>query len=708
MNTRLIKKRLMLRQRHRLRIPITRIAESAGLLAAPSVIDNPSPTNLPTLQRTALHPQTIMRQITDTSIQMYSRLLRRKTPPRIIQRTQNNLLRMRRAHTLLLSPRQMLRNTKKRKRRAVKRPFIHVRHTTTPHPPKPSPQKETTSHTSHHAIINFQMNNMLSTEAETHLTTFLKNRKARINNLYWILDKNGKRTRFRMNWAQDEFYHNMHSRNTVLKVRQLGISTLIAIYILDSMLFNTNWNAAIVDKTLTDAQEKVAKIAFAYSHLDYLPPNPTDADRDLAHIGSLIKQHFAEPKANGDLKQAEPKKGEFRLKNGSRVQASTSGRGGTLQFLHVSELGYIAMHDPSRAREIVTGSFNTVGQGGIIVQESTHEGGKFGLNYEQIMQAMSNIGRPLSPLDFKFFFFPWYKHPDYKIADHSPHETPDDSKYFSSLQSQLHINLSTEQRAWYLSMKKTQGTLMRQEYPSTPEEALNPIVDGTIYCSQIMTLRERGHYAADFQHDPHRPIYTAWDFGISDYTVIWWLQPDGAGRWFVLDCYTANNQPFSHYINILRERDAQFSRCALCICPHDVSKRDLHLSSYGDELQKAGYSVTRIPATSNQWVSIDHTRELLLTCIFHERCSNPTHLGTREYISGMNALANYRMPDNAANGTISLHPLHNEASHAADALRTFADAVHLGYITPTLGWLQPPTPKELRAARAFVDNMLTV
>lgn len=552
------------------------------------------------------------------------------------------------------------------------------------------------------------MNNLLTPEAETHIHAFLKNRKARLNNLYWILDKNGKRVRFHMNWAQREFFESMHSRNTILKVRQLGISTLIAIYILDSMLFNSNWNAAIVDKTLTDAQEKVAKIAFAFAHLDYLPPNPSDLDIELAHIGSLIKQHFAEPKANGDLKQAEPKKGEFRLKNGSRVMASTSGRGGTLQFLHVSELGYIAMHDPMRAREIVTGSFNTVGQGGVIVQESTHEGGKFGLNYDQIINAMSNIGKPLSPIDFKFFFFPWYKHPDYAVDGTPPFIEEADEQYFSQLEKQLSITITPAQKNWYISMKKTQGTLMRQEYPSTPEEALNPIVDGTIYCSQIMTLRERGHYSAHFEHDPHRPIFTSWDFGISDYNVIWWIQPDGSGRWYVLDCYTANNMPFSHYIDIMRERDARFGRCALCVCPHDVSKRDLHLCSYGDELQKAGYSVTRIPATSNQWVSIDHTRELLLKCIFHARCSEPTKLGAREYMSGMNALANYRMPENGSNGTISLHPLHNEASHASDALRCFADAVHLGYISTAQGWNHPPSPKELRAARAFVDNMLTI
>lgn len=77
-----------------------------------------------------------------------------------------------------------------------------------------------------------------------------------------------------------------------------------------------------------------------------------------------------------------------------------------MQLLHVSELGYIAAHDPVRATEIITGSLNTVGKNCRIYMESTHEGGKYGINYEQIIGAMDMIGKPLSLLDFKFYFSP--------------------------------------------------------------------------------------------------------------------------------------------------------------------------------------------------------------------------------------------------------------------------------------------------------------
>ena len=78
-------------------------------------------------------------------------------------------------------------------------------------------------------------------------------------------------------------------------------------------------------------------------------------------------------------------------------------------------------------------------------------------------------------------------------------------------------------------MERVQRSRRRQKYPSTQDEALNPITDGTIYFSQINTLRKRGHLKAAFEPNPHRPIYTVWDFGIGDYMFIWWVQSDGLG-----------------------------------------------------------------------------------------------------------------------------------------------------------------------------------
>ena len=116
--------------------------------------------------------------------------------------------------------------------------------------------------------------------------------------------------------------------------------------------------------------------------MDYVPDDPTEEDLALAELGRLIK---------GEI-QARPSKTTVSFSNGSKITAGTSLRGGTFQFLHVSELGYVAAHAPLRAREIVTGGMNAVSKDGVIVRESTHEGGKFGLNYEMTKASMEMVG----------------------------------------------------------------------------------------------------------------------------------------------------------------------------------------------------------------------------------------------------------------------------------------------------------------------------
>lgn len=489
--------------------------------------------------------------------------------------------------------------------------------------------------------------------------------------LYWILNKDGEMERFKLNWAQIELHRTAHTRNNILKVRQLGISTYMAMRILDACLFNDDFNAGIIDKTLDDATSKLRKIKFAFDNLDYLPPNPTKEDELLAGIGKMFKEQ---------MKGANFTQGYAEFPNGSRITVGTSLRGSTLQLLHVSELGSVSVHDPMRAEEIVTGSLNAVGKGGKIFLESTHEGGKYGKNYELLMQAMDCIGKELAPLDMKFYFFPWYTHPEYQLEAKYYQPTHEDEAYFNKLERERGISIDAGKRAWYCSIKRTQGSKMKQEYPSTPEEAINPIMEGTIYADQVGMLREAGLLKAKFEVDRHSPVYASWDIGVGDYMSIWWIQPGNDGKWHVLDCYTANNKDLKHYVNELRRRDAMWGVPAACVTPHDGSRRDFNLVSFDESLRKEGYRVIRVPRTNDIWADIDATRDFLTHCMIHERCSEPTVLPgeagqAAKYISGVDALTNYRVDGAGAKGVLKKMPLHDECSHACDALRCFAVAV---------------------------------
>ena len=88
----------------------------------------------------------------------------------------------------------------------------------------------------------------------------------------------------------------------------------------------------------------------------------------------------------------------------------------TCQRLLISEMGKICCRSPDVAREIVTGSLNTVAQDQILVIESTAEG-RSGYFYEYCKkaQALKDSGKKLSKMDMKLFFFPWWKAPEYTL-----------------------------------------------------------------------------------------------------------------------------------------------------------------------------------------------------------------------------------------------------------------------------------------------------
>jgi hypothetical protein len=81
----------------------------------------------------------------------------------------------------------------------------------------------------------------------------LSNRWWRLNHLYWVEDKFGKKVRFRPNWAQEQLFRDLWWLNVILKVRQIGVSTFVDLLELDRCLFNSNQTCGIIDKTDDDA-----------------------------------------------------------------------------------------------------------------------------------------------------------------------------------------------------------------------------------------------------------------------------------------------------------------------------------------------------------------------------------------------------------------------------------------------------------------------
>lgn len=505
-----------------------------------------------------------------------------------------------------------------------------------------------------------------------------RSQKWRLNHLYYILSKNDGLVRFHLNWAQEELHDNLHNKNTVLKARQLGMSTYTSLFIFDNCLFHSHYNAGIIDKGIDDAKEKLQKMSLAY---DYMLNPPLEvgldhvedpADREAI---AMFCKGYIEKKVQADI-QAE----RANFSNGSSIRLGTSLRGGTLKLLHVSEFGYVANNNPQKAMEILSGGINAVPSAGCVIIESTHEGARTGLNYSILKSAMENQGKPMTSEDYKFFFFPWWKQEEYRLPAVVSID-PQMREYFSSLAAQG-IKLDPQQMAWYAAKARVLGYRMKTEYPSTPEEAFLAQVEGAIYGSQIASLRTKGRVAAEFDVDDYHPLYVSWDVGLSDYTAMWLIQPRGDGKFYVVDYFCANNHKTSWYFDIVRRWEREYGQLIKAhLLPHDMSQREFNTElPRHNVFRKAGMPFLLVKKTKDTWQGIEATRDILPHCVFHRRCNEPINADGVEYMSGINALENYRTGPVGSNGVERAEPLHDNTSHGADAFRLFVEAYYLGYV----------------------------
>lgn len=466
----------------------------------------------------------------------------------------------------------------------------------------------------------------------------LSDQRWRLNNLYWITDKQGKRVKFRMNDAQAALFEEMWYLNVILKARQRGYTTFIDLYILDSCLFNRDTKAGIIAHNLEDAKVIFRdKIQYPYRNLD--------------------------PKIRELIPASNERAGELVFGNGSSIRVSTSYRSGTLQILHVSEFGKIAAKYPEKAREIRTGAFEAVGQGQIIVVESTAEG-REGDFYElsHRAQSLQQSGKELGHLDWKFHFAPWWAEQAYRTNPQSVTFTTEHLEYFRSLEERG-ITLDAEQRAWWVKKQEVLREDMKREHPSYPEEAFEASVEGSYYGRSIMKARTERRIGR-VPYEPALPVNTFWDLGLSDTMVIWFHQQYGQEN-RLIDYYQVEGEGLQHCARILAEKGYVYGTHYM---PHDVAVRELGSNAKSRQEVAEGLGIRpihKVRRAKNQdevLDGIEAVRNFLNTCWIDEpKCDQ-----------GIKALENYRKEWDDKLATYKRTPLHNWASHGADALRTGA------------------------------------
>ncbi len=160
-------------------------------------------------------------------------------------------------------------------------------------------------------------------------------------------------------------------------------------------------------------------------------------------------------------------------------------------------------------------------------------------------------------------------------------------------------------------------------------------------------------------YDPKLPVYTSWDLGMDDCTGIWFFQRSPGGEWRYLEYLEDSGQGLDYYAKALAERPYVYGKHYL---PHDVEVRELTYQGQSRRMYLASQGVKPVfvvPA-ANPADRISAVRNILPRAWFDAK-------GCKV---GLDMLRAYRRQWNEHMDVWRAEPVHDAASHAADAFGT--------------------------------------
>lgn len=482
----------------------------------------------------------------------------------------------------------------------------------------------------------------------------------RLFNLYSCVDEDGRKVNFIPNSAQVRLLDDMWFFNLILKSRQHGFTTWIDILGLDQALFNDTFSVGICAHTRDDV-EKIfeKKIKFVYDNLPEGLKTARTADTDSAK--------------------------KLKFNNGSSIEVGTSLRSGTYQFVHVSEFGKLCAKFPEKAKEIVTGTLETVHPGNYVFIESTAEG-REGYFYDFCKGALDRQATKQKPskLQYKIHFFAWFEDERNKLPADTVLITREQAQYFKDLEVIIGKKIDREQRAWYAEKERTLGELIKQEHPSTPEEAFAASVEGTYFHRQMALIRSRKQIGR-VPHIPSIPVNTGWDLGVNDELTIFFHQRVGQEH-RVINYLENHGEGLDFYVKEMQKLGYIWGDHYI---PHDGGHRQLALDgakTIKDHLEGLGLrNVTVVPRTPAELSAIQESRTFMPLCWFdEENCAQ-----------GIKCIDNFKKEWDVNLGAFKNKYHHNWASHGYKAFESLARGLMLNQ------GLSSPSSKVVRRAKSW-------
>jgi phage terminase large subunit len=242
---------------------------------------------------------------------------------------------------------------------------------------------------------------------------------------------------------------------------------------------------------------------------------------------------------------------------------------------------------------------------------------------------------------------------------------------------------AAEGNGWYLATYKASETniipekeleaarklMSEPEFKQEFECSFEASIRGAIYGNELDKAKEENRIT-NVPHVNDVKVYTFWDLGIGDSTAIWFLQAVNQELRFI-DYYENSGEGLSHYIKKLSEKPYVY---ADHYAPHDIEVRELGTGKSRIEVARSLGINFKVSPKLELEDGINAARAVFNRCWFDQgKCK-----------SGIEALQNYRRDYDSRLDEFKAVPVHDWASHGADAFRYFA-----------VSWKQPVKEKPL-------------
>jgi phage terminase large subunit len=201
--------------------------------------------------------------------------------------------------------------------------------------------------------------------------------------------------------------------------------------------------------------------------------------------------------------------------------------------------------------------------------------------------------------------------------------------------------------------------MTQDEYDQEYECSFEASVKGAIYAREIMAARTDGRLTR-VPYDPALRVDTDWDLGIGDATAIWFSQTLYSGEVRLIDYYEASGEGLAHYVKVLNQKPYAYGAHW---APHDIEVKELGSGhSRKDAAFSLGLNFQVCPKVEKLEDGIHSARMLFPRCWFDaEKC-----------LQGIEALQHYKWDYNTRIHEFKALPVHDWASHGADAFRGLA------------------------------------